>query len=690
MPAADDQSVLGLDDALVADGRQEARIVPPTRREIVTWLVTLGGILGLALMAGGLAAVQGFSSVGAAIAIAGGMTALIWIWWGIFRTGSPSPALSTSVLFAVLATAAGSGEAVARAGYPWPAVLLMAGGAVAATRWTWKQFSGRPRNRTLAVVLTGLLSGGLTAWQMYRLGWTSAAVALAGVTTLGLLTVLGQAVLRGILAAPNGICAVARVIVEEAVRTRATLVLLVIVLVSLPSLPLVLDSKERLAYRIQFFLDWSLGGATFLLAMMTIFLVCGSICGDVDSRRVHMSLVKPLNRWQYLLGKLLGATLVNGLLLAIVGVGILTAARVLENAAATDPADRSAVEGQVLTARRTVRPAHPKRADFELDIDAEVDRLKQDDPSAFTAGEEAARARIQAQKVQQWHSVYPDMVSSYLFEGLDTARVSGGTVQLRLKPFADNVNVDRADVRFVLWLNDRPYPVEAGEHKEFTITSGMVHTLDLPSGSVDADGRLLVTFANRNLIPAGAVRPTAISFIPGQGMEMLYRVGTFEGNLLRGILICWIKLAMVAAAAVAAASWLGFPTAVLTALGIFAIASASAFLGDSLNIYTGADMENAGLIDLFNERLYHFSKAVGEWRFWTALKVVSSSVGEFLLLIVPSFGPYDAVTLVATGRVVSTADVLSCLAKVGLAGGGVLSLAAAALFHGRDLVVIGE
>jgi isochorismate pyruvate lyase len=150
------------------------------------------------------------------------------------------------------------------------------------------------------------------------------------------------------------------------------------------------------------------------------------------------------------------------------------------------------------------------------------------------------------------------------------------------------------------------------------------------------------------------------------------------------------RKASVIAAAVAEASCLGFPTALMTALGIFAIASASAFLGDSLNIYTGADMENAGLIDLFNERLYHFSKAVGEWRFWTALKVVTSSVGEFLLLIVPSFGPYDAVTLVATGRVVSTADVLSCLAKVGLAGGGVLSLAAAALFHGRDLVVIGE
>jgi len=679
-----------LDDALLADGIRGRRVAPPSRRAILIWLAGLAGICAVAAGTAALAVAQGARPAAIGIAVSGGLAALAWAWWGVFRTGSPAPGKAAAVLMAFLGGGALVGEALARDGDRWPGVLAVAAGAAAAIWWTWKQFSGMPRHRAVAALLAAVSGAALVAWQMQRHGWPAAAIAVAGVSALAVLLFAGQIALCRLLDLPDGVCGVARVIVDEAVRTRATLVLVVLVLVSLPSLPLVLDARERLAYRIQFFLDWALGGATFLLAMMTIFLVCGSVTGDIDSRRIHMSLVKPLRRWHYLAGKLLGAVLVNGLLLAIVGVGILTAVRVLEQSPALDPADRAAVDGQVLTARRSIRPEHPRRDDFDRDVDAEIDRLSRDDPAAYARGEDRARDRIRGQKVQEWHSVHADVVSSYLFTGLDAARSAAGTVQLRLKPFADNVNVDRADVRFVLWLNDRPHPVEAGEHREYTLTSGMVHTLDLPAAAIDADGRLLVTIANRNLVPAGATRPTAISFIPGQGMEMLHRVGSFEGNLLRGILVCWIKLALVAAASVAAASWLGFPTAVLTALGFFAMASASGFLGHSLDIYTGADAADAGMLQLFSERLYHVTKALGEWRLWTAVKVVTSSIGEAVLLVVPSFGRYDAVNLVATGRIVSGADVAWCLLEVGAAGVGVLGAVAATLFHGRDLVAVGE
>jgi len=683
-------SLATLDDALLADGVRTPRLRTPSRRSVLGWLAGLGGIVALSACAAALAAAQEARLAAVGIGVVGGLAATAWAWWGVFRTGSPAPGRATAGLMAIVGGAAGIGEALARDGDRWAGVIAIAAGAIAATWWTWRQFHAAPRNRTAAAVLSAVTGATLMAWQMQRHGWTGAAIAVAGVSVLTLLLFTGQAALRRLLDVPDGICGVARVIVDEAVRTRATLVLVVIVLVSLPSLPLVLDGRERLAYRIQFFLDWALGGATFLLAMMTIFLVCGSVTGDIDSRRIHMSLVKPLRRWHYLVGKLLGATLVNALLLAIVGVGILTAARVLQSTPAVDPTDRTAVDDQVLTARQSVRPEHPRRADFDRDVDSEIDRMRRDDPAAFAVGEERARERIRAQKVQEWHSVHADIVSSYLFTGLEAARSTTGTVQLRLKPFADNVNVDRADVRFVLFLNDRPHPVESGEHREYTLTSGMVHTLDLPAAAIDMDGRLLVTIANRNLVPAGATRATAISFIPGQGMEMLYRVGSFEGNLVRGILVCWIKLGLVAAAAIAASSWLGFPTAVLTSLGIFAMASASAFLGHSLDIYTGADAADAGVLQMLFERLYHLTKALGEWRLWTAVKVVTSSIGEAVLMVVPSLGRYDAVNLVATGRVVSLADLGSCLVEVGLAGVGVLGIVAASLFHGRDLVAVGD
>ncbi|MFM8804558.1 MAG: hypothetical protein ACKOK8_11720, partial [Planctomycetia bacterium] len=92
-------------------------------------------------------------------------------------------------------------------------------------------------------------------------------------------------VLRRLLTAGHPVIGVARSIVEEAVGTRLSVLLVMLVVVALPTLPLVLDPGERLAYRVQFFLDGSLSGASVLLALITIALSCTSVCGDIESRR---------------------------------------------------------------------------------------------------------------------------------------------------------------------------------------------------------------------------------------------------------------------------------------------------------------------------------------------------------------------------------------------------------------------
>ncbi|MFM8577912.1 MAG: ABC transporter permease subunit, partial [Planctomycetaceae bacterium] len=411
-----------------------------------------------------------------------------------------------------------------------------------------------------------LLAMMVTAIILWLAGRPIAGIAVAGFAGLVVGLWFGVAVLRRTLSGSSPIIGVARAIVEEAISTRLSMVPLLLVLVSLPILPLLLDSTERLAYRIQFFLTWSLSIASVLLSVITIAVAASSVSGDIETSRIHMALAKPVRRWEYLFGKWLGVVLLDVLLVTLVGVGVYCFALSLARTQAVDVEDRIAVDEQVLTARASSRPEHPGGDEFDRSVEATIAEIRRDDPAAFDRNPKRARKRILSQRVHEWHTVTADVVSSFMFKGLGPENVRSSIIQLRMEPFADNSSIARADVRFAIWLNERPYPVHDGVHKDYTFGTGTIHTIDIPAEAIADDGTLRLTIANRNLVMSGEDRPTSISFEPGEGLELLYRVDSFGSNVIRALLVLWAKLAMLAAAAIAAAAWLGFPTALLTGL----------------------------------------------------------------------------------------------------------------------------
>jgi hypothetical protein len=554
---------------------------------------------------------------------------------------------------------------------------------------TWKNFGEGagprrpgPRGRALVVPAVALGVAGICQWC----GWTATATAVAGAVALAAGFRAGMAVLGVILSGSNGVVAVARAVVAEVLGTRLPTVLMAVVFVGLPALPLALDPTERLEYRLQFFLEWSLSAASVILALVAIVMACGSVCGDIDTQRIHMTLVKPLRRWEYLLGKWVGIVLVELLLVLLVGGGVAACTATLARLPAVDAADRRAVDEQVLTARSAARPEHPQREDFERAVAAEIDRIRDEDPAAFARDPAGARKRIRARNVLQWHTVTADVVESYLFTGLERERIRSSVVQLRLKPFANNSRISRAEVRFALWLNERAYPFRNGVHEEYTVRTGSVHTIEVPTSAISDDGSLRVTIANRNLIMPSEDVPTSISFSPGTGLELLYRTGGFAGNFVRGLVVMWAKLAMIAAAALAAAAWLGFPTAVLASLMVLVTAVASGFFADALDIYTGLDDARPTLTSMLRLRGGMLLERLVRGEFWEAAKTVSSFLTEWFLVAVPSFADYDSIGAVSAGRVVPAADVAWCCGELGLVYPAVLLVLGWILLESRDLV----
>lgn len=528
------------------------------------------------------------------------------------------------------------------------------------------------------------------AGSLWLAGFPAAATACAATATLFLTLLVGLTTLRWLLSGSHGVSGVARAVIDEAAGTRLPFLLVMLLVLGLPLLPIVLDPTERLEYRMQFLLDWSLSGAGFLLAMIAILLACSSVCSDISTQRIHMTLSKPLARWQYLLGKWIGIVLLEGLLVILTGIGTYAAVTMLRQSNATDAADRLAVNEQVLTARSVARPAHPRRGEFEAAVATAVEQLQKDDPGLFAKDPKGARNRFYSYEVMRWHTVSASKVSAFDFTLRPPGQLGAELVQLRIKPFSDNASMDRADVKFVLWLNERPFPIRDGIHEEFTFASGSFHTIDLPASSIDDEGHLRVTIANRNLVPPGDTEPTSLSFVPGKGMELLYRVDSFAANFLRGLLVMWSKLAMLTAAALAAASWLGFPIAVMASLLIYASAVGRAFLADAVDIYTGLDNATPTLVSMMQLRTMMLTERLGKLEFWEAAKTVTSFVADGFLALVPSFGRYNAVTEVATGRLCSTAEALWSVGELGILYPAVAILIGWALLERRDLVNLSE
>jgi hypothetical protein len=502
---------------------------------------------------------------------------------------------------------------------------------------------------------SGLLAVALVVW----LGSPAARAAATGAAAMAIGYGAGVPAIRRILARRSGIASVAGAVVDEAVRMRSTLVLLLLVAACVPLLPLLLDPSERLAYRLQFLINWTLGVASLLLCLLTACLACGSVCGDIESGRIQMTLAKPLARWEYLVGKWLGMVLYGLLLVGLVGIGCYTLVRMLAAEAAADAVDRAAVTGQVLVARRRVSPAPADPAAYDAAIAAALAQLEADEPDAFRGGPAAARDRIRRDYERQWHTVTPDMVTTFLFPGLGR---HAADVQLQMEPRVTNVDVDLADVRFALWLNGRPWPAAGDEPREQTLPSRARHVYDLPPELVGVADDLELRIANRNLVPPGETRPTAITFSPGDGLALFVRTGSFESNLLRCLLVVWCKLVLVAAVGVAAGAMFDLPSAILATLVLYTGAVGNDFFRDALGSY---NVVGPTAWARAAERVWFAADHFQEGRIYAAFRMLLGFVTDGFLWALPSFSSDAAIASLGAGVEIPRFVVLSRLLLFG-------------------------
>jgi len=511
------------------------------------------------------------------------------------------------------------------------------------------------------------------------------AYSAGGLWLMAVLFYGGLLLIRLVLSPGFGVLGVARTLVDEAIRMKIALVFIVGMLVLVPVLPLVLDPSERLEYRVQMFLTWSLGTMTVLLSLMTIFLACGSVANERENRQLYLTMTKPVSRGGYVLGKWVGIAMLNLLLVGVGGLGVYTFASALAGGDAWDLADRRAVDEQVLVARKTVMPLPPDQNN-ELDrmYEERLARLRQAEPERYAPQNLTDQDidQIKLQIIARWYTLPPNGTAPFVFTGLTEAASLSDALQLRIEPKASSTPID-GNVRLLFRVNGRPFPVINGQHQGLQLANDNVHVIDFPSQMVSPEGELRIEMAN--VMMPNEPKPYSVVFSPGDGVQLLYQVGTFEPNLVRAMLMIWVQLCFLGGLGIMAGTFLGFPVASLLCCLVYVGATISGFLTESLENYTAFPIDELPLWDKLRWFPLQISKELGEGEYFEIIKLAARLLGMAFISLIPSLSDYNPIPLVSKGRLVSVELLSRSVFMVGIIWTGVVGLLAWYFFKRKEL-----
>ena len=457
--------------------------------------------------------------------------------------------------------------------------------------------------------------------------------------------------------------AVARTTLREAIRSRTAIVILIAVVAVVGLSPFLLRGTGKLSERIQLVLSYSLGAVGFLLSIMTIFLAASTLAGDLREQRIETIVTKPVPRWQILVGKWVGVMILNVVLVIVSGgTTYLLVRYVIGNP--SDDTERQQLKNEVYVARHTVKPTPPDKK-IEQTMDDEIRRKREAEllPEGFDEAQ-YRRARRKTLRIafndmrpghpQVWEfrQVMPTHPHEPLF--IRYKVVAAGPGEGGAKP-------DAIWLAWAISANPRMPIEETYVPLPEKVSLGDFHMIAVPAGIVRSGSGLYVAFTNITNHPRFG--PLVYAAFPAEeGIQLLYRAGSFEWNFVRTMILLLVRLAFLSALALAAAALLSFPVASLFVLFVFACAlMVSHFLA------LAAPVGGADYAPVYQASPFHRM----------VLKAVSAAV--------PSFSHYDGATNLATGRLVPWRLVVRGILIVGALYGGVVMLLGCLHFAAREL-----
>ena len=457
---------------------------------------------------------------------------------------------------------------------------------------------------------------------------------------------------------------------KAAFRYRLFWVLASLLIGSVVVLPLLLKDDGTARGFIQIMLAYTLSVITGLLGFSTVWLACGTLARDIEDCSMQMIAVKPVARWQIWLGKFLGITLLNAVLLGVSGASVygLLQWRTAQMEKSANQARQAGntnlanfVESQlyilrneIFVARAALKEPMP---DIESDVNKSLERVMREKNLSADQQQETRRL-LRAEFLSQQQVVPPNHLRRWTIDlGLQHHLLRDRPLFMRVK-FHVAVTND-AGSYLGLWTVGPPNGVRAPSLPQ-SLAADTFHEIQIPPNLFDDSGKLTIDFENRN--------NTALIFPLEDGLEVLYREGGFGLNFTRGlaVILCW--LALLAALGLAAASLLSFPVAAFCSISILLVALSSGTLSTVVaeGTVTGLDHETGAGGGTFIDK-------------------VILPLFQFILSIVKLVEEVSPSEALSTGRSITWGQLGAAFGRIVLLLGGLLALAGIACFTWREL-----
>lgn len=413
-----------------------------------------------------------------------------------------------------------------------------------------------PRPLELLALLAALIAGSLLLLD----GGGGSESAFSVLLLAGGLLVasLGVRAVAACLDRGGAVAAVAAVGIRELVRRRVLGLTLLLLFGGIALLRGLGGGGALLEARLEGFLAYALAWVFLVLSLFTLLASTGSLCEEIESRRLHTVVVKPIGRFRLLAGKWLGVALVDAVLLvAAAGAIDLSVERALRGA---DEGGRS-----WRATHRSVRPEFPEL--FLAESRSRAEERRANDPGLWRAllierggDEEAALLDLQRQAYREllarWATIPVGERRRYEFS---IPEREAGPVVLVLAPHLGRAHAadrQRFDVR------------SGSEVRPVFLGGGESTRLELPTRAVE-EGRLVVEIEN-----AVQGRPGYGATFTGEDrLSIEVPTGSFRANLARACAVLAVQLSFVAALGVVSATFLGLPVAMLLVLLVLLAAS---------------------------------------------------------------------------------------------------------------------
>ena len=373
----------------------------------------------------------------------------------------------------------------------------------------------------------------------------------------------------------TGVLAMMRASLRIHLRSRLALPMLLAVLAADIALPLAIRGDGTLEGLIRLHLTYTLGLASFLLGLFSLWAGCGGISREAESRTLQLLVTKPVPRLSIWLGKWLALLVLDAVLLAIaLAASAATLHYRIRSPAFTD-ADRDATLPIALSSHTSL---HPDLPDVSAVVEDDFEHLRAANRLPDLP-EKTIRAQLRHAALVRANTVHPGAEHLWTFTPpphiphdaptwmqfhCDSSAFGGSETAIYCCPGSLVAAIARSLDVSPTW---QPTPIVTGIPARLPTPTRLDSFINPNSG--------IHSLSIQNADPAQAT----LFFDPDDGVVLRVRTGSFAGNYLRAGLLLYGRLALLAAVGLALGTFFSTPVAAFASVVLLLLLQLSGFIG---------------------------------------------------------------------------------------------------------------